>query len=77
MTDISNICNLITFIHLFGISTAKTMTSFVNTTDILEHSESMSADSGSTFWCLKQVIEDMDLHLKYLVAFCSHGHGLF
>ena len=59
------------------IGTGKTMTSFVNTTDILEHSKSMSADSVSTFWCLKQVTEDMDLHLKNLVAFCSDGQGLF
>ena len=38
-TDISNICNLLTFIHFFDISTGKTMTSFVNGTDILDHSE--------------------------------------
>lgn len=52
MTDISNICNLITFIHLFGISTAKTMTSFVNATDILEHSENIFAGSEFIFQCL-------------------------
>ena len=39
VTDISNICNLLTFIHFFDISTGKTMTSFVNGTDILDYSE--------------------------------------
>ena len=55
VADISNICNFLTFICFFDISTSKTMTSFVNTTDILEHSESISADSESIFRCLKQL----------------------
>ena len=62
LTDISNICNLLTFICFFDISNisiGKKITSFANTTDILEHSESISADSESIFWCLKQVIEDI------------------
>ena len=49
------------------------MTSIMNTTDILEHSESMSADSEFIFWYLKQVIEDMDLELGNLVGFYSDG----
>ena len=49
------------------------MTTFVNTTDVLEHPESTSADSDSIFQCLKQVIEGMDLDLKNCAGFCSDG----
>ena len=59
--DILNILIFLTFTCFFDMSTGKAMFSFVETTDILEHSESKSVDSESIFPCLKQVIEDMDL----------------
>ena len=52
VTDIYlNICHLLTFICCFD--TGKTMTSFVNTIDILEHFDSTLADSESIFRYLK------------------------
>lgn len=50
VTDISNICNLLTFIRFF--ETGETMISFVNATDILEHFENISAGSEFIFQCL-------------------------
>ena len=64
VTDVSNICSFLTFICFFDISNGKTMTSYVNTTGISEHSESTYSDLESIFPCLKQVIEDMDLKPK-------------
>lgn len=52
VTDIYlNICHLLTFICCFD--TGKTMTSFVNTIDILEHFDSTLTDSESIFRYLK------------------------
>lgn len=50
VTDISNICNLLTFIHFF--ETGETMISFVNANNILEHSENISAGLEFIFQCL-------------------------
>ena len=66
MTDLLDIHNLLTLIHFSDIGTGKIMTRFVNTTDILEQAENMSADSEPLFQCLKQVIEGINLKLKNL-----------
>ena len=71
MTDLLDIHNLLTLIHFLDIGTDKIMTSFVNTTDILEQAENLSADSEPLFQCLKQVIEGSNLKLKNLVGFWS------
>ena len=55
VTDISNVQNILTFIRFYYIEKGMTVSKFVNTCDILEESETMSADALSTFLCLKNV----------------------
>ena len=51
-----------------------TVSKFVNTCDISEKSETTSANTLSTFLCLKNVLENnLGLNLKGLTGFCLDG----
>ena len=74
VTDISNICHLLTFLRYYDIEEGTTKTSFVHTSDLLEESETTSTDAESIFNSLCNTLQnDLDLNLEELIGFCSDG----
>lgn len=69
VTDIYlNICHLLTFICCFD--TGKTMTSFVNTIDILEHFDSTLKSNSAAKGLLKKTGNIKFLSIVYILPSC-------
>ena len=73
MTDISNIQQLVTFVQYFDSNIGDCITTFLNTTDVLEHSPDSSLNAEAIFNCLFSVIEKENLQLENLKGFASDG----
>ena len=73
VTDISNIQHLVTFIKYYDAEKGAANTVFIDAPDILEFSETNSADSKTIHDCLIKMIIQLGLELKNLKAFSSDG----
>ena len=69
VTDISNIKNLVTFIKYYDHEKGETHTVFIDSTDLLNFSETNSADSQTIHDCLINLISNLKLELPNLKAF--------
>ena len=73
VTDISNIQQLVTFVQYFARNIGDCITTFLNTTDALEHSPDSSPNAKAIFNCLCSVIEKGNLQLENLKGFARDG----
>ena len=73
VTDISNIQQLVTFVQYFARNIGDCTTTFLNTTDALEHSPDSSPNTKAIFNCLCSVIEKGNLQLENLKGFARDG----
>ena len=71
VTDISNICQLVTFIKFFDYETGNTSTVFVDSSDFLEKSEEASPNADAIVNCLVVMLNQLGLELSDLKAFSS------
>ena len=71
VTDISNIQQLVTFVQYFDSNIGDCITTFLNTTDVLEHSPAPNAEAIFNYLC--SVIEKENLQLENLKGFASDG----
>ena len=68
-----NIQQLVTFVQYFDSNIGDCITTFLNTTDVLEHSPDSLPNAEATFNCLCRVIEKENLQLENLTRFASDG----
>ena len=73
VTDISNIQQLVTFAQYFDSNIGDCISTFLNTTDVLEHSPDSSPNAEAIFNSLCSVIEKKNLQLENLKGFASDG----
>ena len=73
VTDILNIQQLVTLVQYFDSNIGDCITTFLNTTDVLEHSPDSSPNAEAIFNCLCSVIEKENLQLENLKGFASDG----
>ena len=73
VTDISNMCQLVTFIKYFDYEIGNTSTKFVDSSDLLEKSEEASPNADAVVNCLVAMLNQLDLELSDLKAFSSDG----
>ena len=69
VTDIANIQNLVTFVKLYDEEKGKAETVFIDSTDLLQFSETNAANSKTIYNCLNNLISSLGLELKNLKAF--------
>ena len=73
VTDISNIQNLVTFIKYYDHEKREAHTASIDSTDLLNFSETNSANSQTIHDCLINLISNLKLELPNLEAFLSDG----
>ena len=73
VTDISNLQNLVIFIKYYDHEKREALTAFIDFTDLLNFSETNSADSQTIHDCLINLISKLKLELPNLKAFSSDG----
>ena len=73
VTDISNVQNLVIFIKYYDHEKREALTAFIDFTDLLNFSETNSADSQTIHDCLINLISKLKLELPNLKAFSSDG----
>ena len=73
VTDISNAQNLVTFIKYYDHEKGEAHTAFIDSTDLLNFSETNSSDSQTIHDCLINLISNLKLELPNLEAFSSDG----
>ena len=73
VTDISNIQQLVTFAQYFDSNIGDCISTFLNTTDVLEHLPDSSPNAEAIFNSLCSVIEKENLQLENLKGFASDG----
>ena len=71
MTDISNMCQLVTFINYFDCEIGNTSTIFVDSSDLLEKSEEASPSADAIINCLVAMLNQLGLELSDLKAVSS------
>ena len=69
VTDISNVQNLVTFIKYYGHEKGEVETAFIDSTNLLNFSETYVADPQTVHDCLINLISNLKLELPNLKAF--------
>ena len=73
VTDIANLCQLVTFIQYYDGDIGDCLTTFVDTADVLEHSPDSSPNALAIFNCLNNFLKKAGLELDQLKGFASDG----
>ena len=73
VTDVSNICQLVTFIKYFDMEKGKTETVFMDCSDLLSFSPQASPDADTITSCLTVKFSELNLEITNLQAFVSDG----
>ena len=73
VTDIANMCQLVSFIKYFDYEKGQADTVFINCSDLLSYSETSSPDADAIVSCISKCFKDLKLNLGKLVAFTSDG----
>lgn len=73
VTDISNICQLVTFIKLFDVEKGHADTIFIDCSDLLSHSPTASPNADSIVTCISKKFQELNIEIKKLCAFVSDG----
>ena len=73
VTDISNICQLLSFIKLFDFDKGKSDTIFLDCSDLLSYSPIASPNAEAIFDCISKKFEELKIEIQNLRAFVSDG----
>ena len=73
VTDISNVCQLVSFIKMYDQDKSKAQTVFIDCSDLLEHSPIASPDADAIVTCITKRFEALGIEIKKLKAFVSDG----
>ena len=73
VTDIANMCQLVSFVKFFDDEKGLPDTVFVDCSDLLSFSDTSSPDADAIVACISKRFEELTLDLKKLVAFTSDG----
>ena len=73
VTDISNICQLVSFIKYFDEEKGKADTVFIDCSDLLNFSPKASPDANAIVSCLTEKFKELNLEVAKLKAFVSDG----
>ena len=73
VTDISNICQLESFVMFFDVDKGKADTAFLDCSDLLEHSIDASPNADAIVTCLTKKMQEFAMEIGNLKAFVSDG----
>ena len=73
VTDISNLCQLVSFVKFFDVSKGKADTAFIDSSDVLEFSEDASPDADAIVSCITKRFVELGIEISRLKAFVSDG----
>ena len=73
VTDISNLCQLVSFVKIFDEEEGKADTRYLDCSDLLEHSPEASPDADAIVTCITEKFKELTLEIKNLKAFVSDG----
>ena len=73
VTDISNVCQLVSFVKIFDVDKGKAETAFLDCSDLLEHSPEASPNADAIVTCITKKFEELGMEIKKLKAFVSDG----
>ena len=73
VTDIANMCQLVSFIKYFDHEKGQADTVFINFSNLLSISETASPDADAIVACISKCFKNLKLNLGKLVAFTSDG----
>ena len=73
MKDISNLCQLVSFVKLYDIDKEKTDTVFLDCSDLLEHSPNASRDADAIVTFITKIFKELTIEISKLKEFMSDG----
>ena len=73
VTDILNICQLVSFVKFFDVDKGKADTAFLDCVDLLEHSIDASPNADAIVTCLTKKMQELAMERGNLKAFVSDG----
>ena len=73
VTDISNVCQLVSFVKLYDVDKEKADTVFLDCSDLLEHSPDASHDADAIVTCITKKFKELTIEISKLKAFVSDG----
>ena len=73
VTDILNICQLVSFVKFFDVDKGKADTAFLDCADLLEHSIDASPNADAIVTCLTKKMQELAMERGNLKAFVSDG----
>ena len=73
VTDISNLCQLVSFVKIFDEEGGKADTRYLDCSDLLEHSPEASPDADAIVACITEKFKELTLEIENLKAFVSDG----
>lgn len=73
VTDIANVCQLVSFIKYFDLEKGQSETKFIDCSDLLNFSPTSSPDADAIVACIAASFEELTLNIKNLQAFASDG----
>ena len=73
VTDISNICQLVSFVKFFDTEKGQTDTVFLDCSDLLSYSLDSSPNADAIVACITKKFEELNIEISKLRAFVSDG----
>ena len=74
VTDISNVCQLVSFIKYFDLEKGKANSVFIDCSDLLNYSPEASPDADAIVSCITEKFNELQLEIySKLKAFVSDG----
>ena len=73
VTDISNICQLVSFVKYCDYNKEKADTVFIDCSNLLEFSENYSPKADAIVSCVSEKFQELKIEISYLKAFVSDG----
>ena len=73
VTDISNICQLVSFVKFFDVDKGKADTAFLDCSDLLEHSIDAFPNADAIVTCLTKKMQELAMEIGNWKAFVSDG----
>ena len=73
VTDISNICQLVSFVKYYDYNKEKAETVFIDCSNLLEFSENSSPNADAIVSCITEKFQELKIEISNLKAFVSDG----
>ena len=73
ITNISNICRLVSFVKYYNSNKEKAETVFIDCSNLLEFSENSSPNADAIVSCITEKFQELKIEISNLKAFVSDG----